>query len=800
MTLLLLLGLAFLARSQTPAAAKTEAAKPPARITKVGAKDHLTYVWIAPGKFAMGCSPKDDDCFDNEKKVHAVTLNSGFWIGQTDVTQEAYQRVTGHNPSHFKAPKLPVESVTWAEAQAYCRAIGGRLPTEAEWEAAARGAELAARYGSVDAIAWHKDNSGARTHPVAQKLANSGGLYDLLGNVWQWTADWYAEYPVTAVTDPTGPALGKGRAVRGGSWADHAKFARVSAREAAPPENRSPSIGFRCVSFPAFTASDQAIAANGGSDTIDLTLPEGSSWNAASDANWITFSPPVGTGSGKLTVQVAPNPGAWRVARVTVLDTVFTIEQQAGSIPGLAPLGSVADLVAQENWTTTFTLVNKGDAPAQARVSLFEDPGNPLKLSLSAPRAAAPALLDGFSLDRALAPHASLSVATAGPQMPPLKTGSARLEAAGAVDAFAILKLIPGAQEAAIPLETRHAKSYLLAFDNTGGSGLGVSVANLSAEPASVAAIVRDPTGAPIAAGTVKLPGNGHTSFALAAQYPATAEKRGTIELTSLGSGAAPAAPISVLGLRTTPFTTPQATTITLTAIPALAETKPGGGSFAQITTGNGWQTTFVLINTGTNPAQATLDFFDDAGKRLEIPIENLLAGDAKPATVSSMSETLAPGATWMLKTEAPLANPAATIGSARLSTDGAVAGFAIFRFNTTGQEGVVPLENRDASGYILAYDNSAGAATGVGLNNASAQAVTVPVVLRDESGAQLGSGSVALAPHGHNAFILATQFPQSADRRGTVEFGVPAGGKIGVLGIRMPATHTFTTLPALAK
>jgi hypothetical protein len=107
------------------------------------------------------------------------------------VTQQAYQRVTGQNPSNLKGANLPVENVNWDEAQAYCAAIGGRLPTEAEWEYAARAGSTAARYGNLDEIAWHSGNSGGRTHEVGQKLANAFGLFDMLGDVWQWTANWY---------------------------------------------------------------------------------------------------------------------------------------------------------------------------------------------------------------------------------------------------------------------------------------------------------------------------------------------------------------------------------------------------------------------------------------------------------------------------------------------------------------------------------------------------------------------------------------------------------------------------------
>jgi formylglycine-generating enzyme required for sulfatase activity len=163
------------------------------------------------------------------------------------VTQQAYQRVTGQNPSNLKGANLPVENVNWDEAQAYCAAIGGRLPTEAEWEYAARAGSTAARYGNLDEIAWHSGNSGGRTHEVGQKLANAFGLFDMLGDVWQWTANWYGNYPSGAQSDPSGPESGESRALRGGSWVSTPRFARVSYRRKYDPGIRLDVIGLRCV-------------------------------------------------------------------------------------------------------------------------------------------------------------------------------------------------------------------------------------------------------------------------------------------------------------------------------------------------------------------------------------------------------------------------------------------------------------------------------------------------------------------------------------------------------------------------
>jgi len=219
-----------------PTAAKTETPKTPeptpADKTKVNLKDGLTYVWIPPGSFTMGCSPGDSECYGDEKPARQVSISEGFWLGQTQVTQAAYQRVTGTNPSHFKGANLPVETVNWNEATSYCQAVGTRLPTEAEWEYAARAGSTASRYGDIDRIAWYSANSGSTTHEVMQKQPNRWGLYDMLGNVWQWTSSNYDS---------------DSKALRGGSWYNNPRNVRVSYRYRYVPGNRSNNIGFRCL-------------------------------------------------------------------------------------------------------------------------------------------------------------------------------------------------------------------------------------------------------------------------------------------------------------------------------------------------------------------------------------------------------------------------------------------------------------------------------------------------------------------------------------------------------------------------
>lgn len=201
--------------------------------SQVNPKDGLTYVWIRPGTFQMGCSPGDNDCGGDEKPARAVTITKGFWMGQTLVTQAAYQRVGNKNPSHFHGDRLPVERVTWFEAEAYCEAVQMRLPSEEEWEYAARAGTTTPRYGNLDDIAWYAGNSGNQTHEVGTKQPNAWMLYDMLGNVWEWSADW--QIP------------GQYRMLRGGSR-HGPKDTRVSYRNSSyPPNKRHNFIGFRCI-------------------------------------------------------------------------------------------------------------------------------------------------------------------------------------------------------------------------------------------------------------------------------------------------------------------------------------------------------------------------------------------------------------------------------------------------------------------------------------------------------------------------------------------------------------------------
>ena len=238
-----------------PASVQTSQETVPTAVGKVkmNAKDGLKYVWIPPGTFMMGCSAGDTECKDDEKPPHQVAITRGFWMGQTPVTVGAYKRfarATGH-PMPL-APKfnkrwmnenMPSVNVSWNDATAFCGWAGGRLPTEAEWEYAARGGSTEARYGAIGEIAWY-----SQTHDVAQKRANGFGLYDVLGNVWQWVNEWYDQnyYQSSPSQDPQGPASGQYRVLRGGSWSFDPRDARVSFRGYFNPAIRYDFFGFRC--------------------------------------------------------------------------------------------------------------------------------------------------------------------------------------------------------------------------------------------------------------------------------------------------------------------------------------------------------------------------------------------------------------------------------------------------------------------------------------------------------------------------------------------------------------------------
>ena len=279
------------AQQQTPAQASKHAperlvrtSKPKAGEIVINRKDGLSYVYIPPGQFHMGCSEGDSDCLESERPPHKVRIPRGFWMGQIEVTVEAYKRYIRSTGKLMPAePKFldknmnpgwnidgePMSIVSWRESQGYCEWAGLRLPTESQWEYAARAGSNAARYGVLEDIAWYGDNSGSerldtrtilkadganyakrliengnRPHPPGQKQANAFKLSDMLGNVWEWTADWYSD---TSYKKPSqAPSGREQRVLRGGSWDRRPGLARASTRYGSPPSERNLNVGFRC--------------------------------------------------------------------------------------------------------------------------------------------------------------------------------------------------------------------------------------------------------------------------------------------------------------------------------------------------------------------------------------------------------------------------------------------------------------------------------------------------------------------------------------------------------------------------
>ena len=253
--------------------------------TVAGATQRLR--WIEPGSFQMGSPENEPGRYDDEGPQHPEVIEEGFWLADTPCTQAVWVAVMGENPSRFPSPDRPVEQVSWEDCREFCRKLGEqigdpgwRLPTEAEWEYACRAGATAATYagpivieGACNApvlhgIAWYSGNSGvnydleeaedssgwpekqfehtqAGTRSVKTKAPNTWGLYDTLGNVYEWCEDRFGDYPAERVVDPHGPSEGSFRVIRGGSWSSDARGVRAAFRNHRDPSDRWISLGFR---------------------------------------------------------------------------------------------------------------------------------------------------------------------------------------------------------------------------------------------------------------------------------------------------------------------------------------------------------------------------------------------------------------------------------------------------------------------------------------------------------------------------------------------------------------------------
>ncbi len=250
----------------------------------------MRFVLIPPGEFDMGSteaevasSLKDAratkqpsyyiDHLPDEAPKHQVQITQPIYLGVFEVTQAEYERVMGTNPSRFKGnPRRPVEQVTWEDAVEFCRRLSSseaeqatgrsyRLPTEAEWEYACRAGTTTTWYSGDDeaglkGVAWYGGNRRrGSSQPVGQKKPNAWGLYDMHGNVREWCSDWWQrEYTTLTVSDPTGPAAGSLRVLRGGCWSHDARICRSAYRFRDPPARPDYNLGFRV----AFSSVDES--------------------------------------------------------------------------------------------------------------------------------------------------------------------------------------------------------------------------------------------------------------------------------------------------------------------------------------------------------------------------------------------------------------------------------------------------------------------------------------------------------------------------------------------------------------
>jgi|LSQX01.3.fsa_nt_gb formylglycine-generating enzyme required for sulfatase activity len=226
---------------------------------------NLELVWIDPGQFEMG----SNDGNDNEKPVHRVNITHGYWLGKTEITQAQWRSVMGSDPGHFKGDNLPVENVSWEDCEKFCKKLTDReqkagrlpngyvyrLPTEAEWEYAARGGIKSKGFeyaggDNIDSFGWYYENSMDKTHPVGRKKPNELGLYDMSGSVYEWCYDKYGSYTSDDKTNPSGSLQSWCYVYRGGSWYLGASYCRTTFRDCLRPLSFHAYLGLRVALAP----------------------------------------------------------------------------------------------------------------------------------------------------------------------------------------------------------------------------------------------------------------------------------------------------------------------------------------------------------------------------------------------------------------------------------------------------------------------------------------------------------------------------------------------------------------------
>ena len=397
------------------------------------------------------------------------------------------------------------------------------------------------------------------------------------------------------------------------------------------------------------------------------------------------------------------------------------------------------------DWQTRFVMMSSlSTSNPMMGIQFYGDSGNPIGVPYTQSvtgNSATASFVQGT-----IPPNGVMFVDTTAAASDPLTTGSAQVEGTD----FGIFSYPAFNWQALVPIDTTSDTGYIVAFDNTGSLSTGVALTNGTSTPVVVTAVVNDDSGNPLQTATLSLVSNQHTSFMLNQQFPASANKRGTVRFTTVVGGS-----IHVLAIRANgPALT------TLPVIPASAYVAGSAGSVAHVTYNGGFISTFYLVNPGTLSASFTINFYNESGGPLTVPL--MLPQSGTTTTSNTLTKTLAPGAMLIIQTQSNSALPSVS-GSAQVSSNNAVNvnGFEIFDWTTYGQEASVPMRS---VGYYnsqrLVFDNTGGYTTGAALSNPTSNSGTFTVNIRDEKGNLLQTSSITL-PGGRTHILHApSQLP----------------------------------------
>jgi len=401
----------------------------------------------------------------------------------------------------------------------------------------------------------------------------------------------------------------------------------------------------------ASTLQPQTVSLSSGATPIGFTLSQGQV-----STSWLSFTTSSMTTPATLTVSVS---GAMLRQQAIYSGNILITPSNGGPVvnlpvsfdftpssTGFSGSGSMAQVASGGFWTTTFTLVNNGTTAAQIHINFFDDNGNPLPLPLIFPQTSPTPAAPAATLDRTLNPGAMLIVQTAGPNNQAVQTGWAQLLYNGNIGAYSVFGQTIGgpAQEAVVPLETRTPGLFVIPFDTTGGYATGVALANLTTAAATIPVVIRDDNGNILQSTTIGLAAMGHISFDLGTRFPITAQRRGTVQFQTPAGGQ-----ITVLGLRFPPGPA-------FSTIPALADSGiSSGGAMAQVASAGFWTTTFTLVNNGSTQAQIHMNFFDDNGNPLAVPLIFPQTSPTPSAPAATLDRTLNPGAMLISKRLGPI-------------------------------------------------------------------------------------------------------------------------------------------------